>query len=335
MRLKDVGEVKIIESIRQRSRYLNDVVIPIGDDTAAVSWKKGWLQLLTTDLLVEGVHFLREHISMKDLGYKSMAVNLSDIAAMGGIPRYALVSLGLPPDLKTSEIRELYDGMYELADAYGVDIVGGDVTTSPIMVINLALMGEVESHLVLRQDQARAGDLVAVTGELGGSAAGLAALLNPQLNLPPEVRNQVLALHNRPHPRVDQGRLFARSGMVTAAKDISDGLSKEVLTIARSSHQGVVIWANRIPIRAETREVAARLNIDPINLAINGGEDYELLFTFSPANLPQLQSIASQENASFTVVGEIVPEDLGYHIIDSKGNRQPLEAKGYNHFQEV
>lgn len=333
MRLRDVGEVKIIESIHQRSRYLNDVVIPIGDDTAAVSWKKGWLQLLTTDLLVEGVHFLRERIRMKDLGYKSMAVNLSDIAAMGGIPRYALVSLGLPEDLKTSELRAFYDGMYELADAYCVDIVGGDVTTSPIIVINIALTGEVESHLVLRQNQARVGDLVAVTGELGGSAAGLAALLNPQLNLPPEVRNRVLSLHNRPCPRVDQGRLFARSRMVTAAKDISDGLSKEVLTVAHSSQQGVIIWADRIPILNETREVAARLNIDPVNLALNGGEDYELLFTFSPTNLPHLQSIADQGNFSFTVIGEIVPENLGHHIIDSKGIRQPLKAKGYNHFQ--
>ena len=333
MRLRDVGEVNIIDSIRQRSRYLNDVVIPIGDDAAAVSWKKGWLQLLTTDLLVEGVHFLRERISMKDLGYKSMAVNLSDIAAMGGIPRYALVSLGLPEDLKTSELSEFYNGMYELADAYCVDIVGGDVTTSPIIVINIALTGEVESDLVLRQDQARLGDLVAVTGELGGSAAGLAILFNPQLNLPREIRDRVLALHDRPHPRVHQGRVFARSGMVTAAKDISDGLSKEVLTIARSSHQGAVIWTDHIPILDETRQVAARLNIDPVNLAINGGEDYELLFTFSPTNLPHLQSIAIQENISFTILGEIVPEQFGYHIIDSKGIRQPLKAKGYNHFQ--
>jgi thiamine-monophosphate kinase len=193
----------------------------------------------------------------------------------------------------------------------------------------------VESHLVLRQNQARAGDLIAVTGELGGSAAGLALLLNPQLSLPLEVRDRVLALHNRPHPRVHQGRLFARSRIVTTAKDISDGLSKEILAIARSSHQGAVIWANRIPILQETREVAARLNINPLNLAINGGEDYELLFTFSPANLNQLQFIASQENISFTVVGEIVPEDLGHHIVDSNGIQHPLEAKGYNHFQGV
>lgn len=332
MRLQDVGEISIIESVRRRSRYLNNVVIGIGDDAAAVTWKNGWLQLLTTDLLVEGVHFLRDRISMRDLGYKSLAVNLSDIAAMGGIPRYALVSLGLPGDLKTAGLREFYEGMYELADAYSVDIVGGDLSSSPFIIINLALTGEVEESQILRQDRAQVGDLVAVTGALGGSAAGLATLLTPELSLPSETIERVLAFHDRPHPRLREGRILAKSGMVNAAKDISDGLGKECITIAQSSRKGVIIWADRLPITTETKQVAERMKVDPLDFALNGGEDYELLFTFSAANLQQLKELTREENMDFTVIGEIVAEDLCYQIVDSEGRPLPLKAKGYNHF---
>lgn len=264
----------------------------IGDDCAVLPGQS----LVTSDSLVEGTHFDTRWISWRDLGWKSLAVNLSDIAAMGGRPRYAVVSLTLPQMLEQWQIRDLYAGLLECAQVYRTEVVGGDLTRGPLTVVAVTVLGECHEQGCLRRSGARPGDLLAVTGDFGASAAGLWALQSGARDY-----QSVKDRHCRPIPRLAEGwQLLERAGNAGALMDASDGLADALAQIARASSVGMDVDLSAVPVSAETRKAAASAGADPGTWALYGGEDYELV-----ASIPQpvWQGLAAAAGNPFKAVG--------------------------------
>lgn len=332
--IKDLGEFGLIARIDQGLvRRDPDVIVGIGDDTAALRVSGERLILATCDVQIEGEHFLRERTEPYLLGRKSMAINLSDIAAMGGLPKYALISLGLPLDLPVDFVDELYRGFQEELSPFEAEIVGGNLSRAPVIMVDITLLGELEPEQVMLRAGARIGDAIAVTGFLGDSAAGLALL-----NLEPEAQDDdavhVMAAHRSPTPRIREGHAIAQAGMATAMDDLSDGLASDLSHIVESSRVGAVIRAEALPISDSTLRVASRVGRRAVDLALHGGEDYELLFTAPPARLDELHSVVAKETGTpVTVVGEILPPEEGALLELEDGTRIPLSATGWDHFR--
>ena len=312
----------------------------IGDDTAVLEFAGGRL-LATVDMLVEGVHFDLSFITPWQLGRKALAVNLSDIAAMGGEPLFALVSLGLSGQVDEDFVEELYRGMVAMAETCGVGIVGGDTVRSPGgLIVDVAVLGRVAAPLT--RSGARPGDLVAVTGHLGASAAGLHWLLRQKERRPEAfvgaagedgaVRSVVRA-HLEPVPRLREAAELTATGLVTAMIDISDGLASEANHIARESGVGMVIYAEAIPVASATREVARLLGADPLAWALAGGEDYELLLTCAPGSEERLRKAVAATGTPLTFIGEVVPAERGVTLVGGGGTVRALEPAGYDHLR--
>jgi len=264
--------------------------VGIGDDAAVLDGDPA--VVATQDLLVEGVHFRRATTGLADLGHKALAVNLSDLAAMGAEPVAALVGLGLPPDggPGAEEIDELYAGMEALAERTGVSVAGGDVSAAPVMVLSVCALGRMPAGVapVLRSG-ARDGDLLCVTGALGAAAAGLLVLEDPGLRVPPDEAEALVAAHRRPEPRLAAGRALAAHG-AHAMLDCSDGLALDALRMARASGLAAVIDLERVPLAAGLAAVAAASGREADLLAATGGEDYELIAAVAPADLDALRA---------------------------------------------
>jgi len=323
MLIKDIGEFDLI---RKMSAGLvstgRPIIAGIGDDSAVLPSSADRLQLVTTDMLVENVHFRLDFAEPFQIGWRSIAVNISDIAAMGGEPTYAFISIALPRDTTVEFVDELYSGMQKIATEYSVDIVGGDTVSAPQIVINVALLGEVESKNLVLRSGAKAGDALVVTGDLGGSEAGLTILMD---GLP----LKGIEKHLMPVPRVQEGRLLARSGYVTSMIDISDGLASEVHHICEASGTGAELHMDSIPLSDNVRQVAEHAGKQPYDFALYGGEDYELLFTCQQDKvLEMLESCRTK----LTIVGQIVETPNHVTIEDSSGNIVPLKQRGYDHF---
>ncbi len=291
----------------------------IGDDAATWAATPGTTQVATTDMLVEGIHFRLDWTTPEDLGWKALAVNLSDLAAMGATPGRALVSIAVDP-ARRGLVLEVARGLQSLAEQTGTWVVGGDtVRSSGPLVINVALVGEADPARILRRDAARPGDLVAVTGHLGASAAALTLLSDGRGPLDPAAA-PLLAAHHRPHARLAAGRLLA-SGDVRCAIDISDGLASEALRLAAASGVGIEIDAGRVPLDpAAVRMFGERRSRE---LALTGGEDYELLFTVAPALADALAS-ALAVDGGMTILGAVtdrVPAGSARFVQDGR----PLE----------
>jgi len=309
----------------------------IGDDTAVLLPQPGARLLATTDLLVEDVHFRRAWASPFDIGWKAMAVNLSDIAGKGGRPLWALVGLALPAPAKLAEVEALYEGMRQAAALHGVAVVGGDTSTSPRgWFVNVTLLGEHEGSPRLRSG-AKPGDAVAVTGTLGRSAAGLAVLEAGRSRLasvPVASLDSVTAAHLRPTARVAEGRWLGASGGVHAMMDCSDGLATDLDHICRASSVGASVALERLPVDPAAREVAMALGVDTLSWATSGGEDFELLLTCDPASMDTLRDgLRRATGTPLTVVGEIQALEAGVTFIDAMGNPVTV-ASGYEHFRE-
>lgn len=336
MNVSSLGEFPLIRRVAQRlPPYRPDVRVGVGDDVAVLEQDEGSYLLATCDIQVEGVHFLRPGITPFQLGRKVAAINLSDIAAMGGEPLHFLVSLVLPPDTEVAWVDALYDGLREEASRYGADIVGGNMSkTSGPLVVDLFLLGQVpREHLLLRSG-ARPGDEVWVTGFLGNSAAGLALLLQPDLSVEDAVREPLLAAHLTPTPRVREGQVIARSGRATAMIDLSDGLSSDIGHICEESHVGVRLWAQRLPISPEARRVAALAGKSAREWALGGGEDYELCFTAPPgAGAALASAVQEATGVPVTCVGEVLPEGAGRWLRLEDGREVPLAGAGWDHFR--
>lgn len=328
MRLSDVGEFGLIELIKKNT--INDrktVCCGIGDDAAVLSPTRGMLQLATADMLMEDVHFSLDTIPPWQLGYKALAVNISDIAAMGGLPRHALVSIALPEHASVFFVEQFYAGMKDLAAQYAVNIVGGDTISSPCrVVISITVLGETEPDRVIYRRGAQVGDLIVVSGTLGDSAGGL-HILRDQLAC--KEKERLLRAHLRPEPQVRLGRICSRY-RVHALNDISDGLASEINEICSASDRGAKIYREKLPVSRELGALAAQTGRKVSEYALYGGEDYQLVFTADPETVRRIMEMNIPNK--LTVIGEITAPETGVIIIDELGNHEPLLARGYNHF---
>lgn len=331
LRIRDIGEFRLIDRIAGIvGPPGRGVLIGIGDDTALLEPTEDRLLLATCDVQVEGVHFLREVITPRQLGRRALAINLSDIASMGGIPRWAILSLVLPPDLPVSWVEEFYTSLREEGDQFEVTVVGGNLSRSPgPLVVDLTLLGEVEPELVVERRGASPGDLLIVTGELGLAGAGLLVL---QERRPVEGGEELVRAFLTPRPRVQEGRIIATSRLATAMIDLSDGLASDLHRLCEASQVGARIEAARLPVPEPVRRVAQEKGLDPLELVLFGGEDYELLIAASPEVAPSLVRTLEDAGVSARVIGEVRPQKEGITLVSPDGTVRPLLSGGWDHF---
>ncbi|HAP93270.1 MAG TPA: thiamine-phosphate kinase [Desulfotomaculum sp.] len=335
MELPVLGETGLIEFL---TRNLNTnhagVIKGVGDDAAVLKVSnKEWL-LLTTDMLVEDVHFSLSYVSPAQIGIKAMVASVSDIAAMGGRPVHAVVSLGVPPRLSVEVLEGVYAGLRQAAGEYGVNIVGGDTVKSPgRLIINVALLGSVEAGQAVYRSGARPGDLIFVTGSLGNSAAGLYLCQNPDINVSLEAAAFLKLAQLEPRARVKVGRLLSKTGKISSMDDISDGLASELHEICRASGAGCRIRTAAVPVDRRMKEAADTIGSDPIDWALYGGEDFELVFTTPPDSAVLIKKDLEEKVEKCYLIGEIVPAAEGVKMELPQGYFVPLEAKGYDHFK--
>jgi thiamine-monophosphate kinase len=339
--LSKLGEFGLIRYLGGRfGRTSASVLCGIGDDAAIVQPLSHRELLVTTDLLVEGIHFQSGTASFADIGYKAAVANLSDIAAMGGSPDYILVSLAIPPQRTTQNIDQLYHGLMEACRREKVDLIGGDTSAShQALFIGVTLIGSAKPGHALRRTGARAGDLLYVSGTLGDSLAGLSLIENQRgrgdAKLPREHRRYLVGRHLRPTPRLRLGRILSSTKVATSAIDISDGLGGDLSRLCEASAVGAEIDQGAIPCSAACRAYAALSHIDPIQLALRGGEDYELLFTVAPRHARKVKQLARQAKCPVTCVGVVKPKAHGIQIRQRTGILKPLNVQSYEHFQNT
>ncbi len=328
-----IGERALIERIRERFPASKGLHTGIGDDAAVAAGTRGELQVLTTDALVEGIHFDLGFSSFADVGYKALAVNVSDVAAMGGTPRLALLSLILPERLTVAEIDALLDGFAEMAAEAGVTLAGGNIARSPgPLILDVTAVGDVRERRVLTRSGGRPGDALYVTGSIGAAAAGLGWLRRhrgaPQAE--PEDIAALTARHRRPTPRTRIGAILGRTRCAKACMDLSDGLADAVTAIARASGTGAIVDAKAIPIPDAARRWFAAAGEDPVAAALAGGDDYELLFTVSPRRGGRLRTVTQQaRGVPITRIGELTAAPA--ILLETDGVSQPLPS-GFTHF---
>jgi len=328
MKVSELGEFALIDLLAKMigSGQDEQLIIGIGDDAAA--WHSdASTQLVTIDSFVQDVHFSLDTASWKDIGWKALAASLSDIAAMGGVPRYALVSLALPAHTEVEDVTTLYQGMIELGQEYEATIVGGNISSSPLVTIVVTILGSCQrqdKHLLTRSSSVP-GDKVAVTGYLGAAAAGCEMLAN-QLQFDPEAAAYLKRAFLRPCPRIAEGQLLVEQGVKTAI-DISDGLISDLNQICKASQVSARVEVDRVPILPI---VKANFGSKAVELALSGGEDYELLFTASDEVINKVKEAIS---CPVTVIGETVTGKLNkVTLVDKKGKSFNLNKAGWEHF---
>jgi thiamine-monophosphate kinase len=336
-----MGELKLIELLietigrRGHGRSVatgHRLKVAVGDDAAA--WEApGGIEILLNDVMVEAVHFDLETTGWRDLGWKCVAVNLSDVAAMGCVPGYAVVGLGLRGDLPVSGIIEMYEGMLDVSGEYGCSLVGGDVVQSPTFFVSVAMTGDAQvketggpvSQPVLTRDAARVGDLLAVTGHVGCSGGGL-RMLREGLGFDEETTSHLRLAHIRPVPRLSEGVALARQGE-SAVIDVSDGLMDDLGKLCKASGVGAVVRSDRLPADGFLRRAYPN---EWLSLALGGGEDYELLFA---ARAEIVEAVRPLIDTPVSVIGEIVPADSGVSVVDERGRSVKVQSGGWDHFR--
>jgi thiamine-monophosphate kinase len=336
-----MNEFDFIDDLRAQTEargYPTELLRGIGDNAAVIRQLTGYDTLVSADLLVEDIDFRRDATKPRLLGHKALAVSLSDIAAMGARPRWALVSLAIPPDIwATDFVAELHKGLLGLADGYEVRLIGGDLSRAQdLIVIDSVVMGECLSGNAVLRSGAKSGDHLFVTGSLGGSAAGLrlierGARLGIHELEDPDVRpiQELLMRHLRPAPRVGWGLVLGEERLASAMIDISDGLSSDLHHLCRESRVGALLESDKLPVDPGVTTLCGRRALDPLMLALHGGEDFELLFTVSPDNVPRLPN--KVDGVRLTKIGEIKPESEGIRV--SEGSRLwDLKPEGWKHF---
>ena len=348
MKVRDIGEFGVIERLNRMvvGRGMGNpavrafpLLVDTGDDTAA--WQVGGgprgpgaeaaCELFTTDTVVEGIHFTRHTTPWRDLGWKAVAANVSDIASMGGLPTYALITLGLPPETSVADIEEMYRGMLEIGDEYGMAIVGGDIVGSPVLFVTTALVGVTERAPMLRS-KARPGDAVAVSGYVGSSGGGLRLMLEcPDVN--GEGADFLRLAHRRPAPAVRQGQLLAERG-ITTAMDVSDGLADDLGKLCAASGVAARVRASAVPVHPMLRR---QFPGEFLGLALGGGEDYVLLFA-GPTDL--VESLMPQLGEGSAVIGSIVAAEDGgvpgrVAVVDDAGQEISMTGQGWDHFRST
>lgn len=327
MKLAELGEFGFIERIRRQVTDGAGVVQGIGDDCAALQLPPGELLLTTSDLLIEGVHFRRDWTGMLDLGHKSVAVNVSDIAAMGGTPRFLYLALGVPAELPVVELESLVEGFVAACGDYGVTLAGGDTCRSPgPLFISVTAEGSVPAGELVRRSGATPGDAIYVTGTLGDSALALQALLRQEAP-PPEL----LRRHHRPTARIAAGRALAAAGLATAMIDVSDGLLADLGHLLKGSGAGALLDTAALPLSAPAARLVAE-QPQRLDLVLGGGEDYELLFTVPSGEEARLAKLAAGWSVPVSRIGRILPPDDGLQLRGRDGTIRPVTPQGFNHF---
>ncbi len=338
--LDSLGEFGLIRRLREQiapPRHAGTLT-GIGDDAAVLRPTAGQVQVITTDLLLEGVHFDLTFCPLRHLGYKAVAVNVSDVAAMNAWPTQLVVGVAVGARFTVEAIEELYAGMRLACEAYGVDLVGGDTTSSPSghLLISVTALGEAAEKHIVRRSGAQEHDLICVTGDLGAAYLGLqvltrekqAFLADPDHRPDLEPYTYVVQRQLRPEARMDVVHALAELDVLpTAMLDISDGLASEVLHLCQNSNVGAAIYQEKLPLAEETLEVAEEFQLDPITCALNGGEDYELLFT-----IPLAQHDRIRNNPDITVIGHVLPAGQGALLMTPAGNAVQLQAQGWTAF---
>jgi thiamine-monophosphate kinase len=332
VKLDEIGEFGLIERIRARKQaYDEDVVIGIGDDCAIL--RRGpVLEVLTTDCLVEGTHYEDKWLSMKDVGWKTLAVNVSDVAAVGGTPRHALITLFLPEAVTTGDIDDLYDGLDECAGAFGVAIVGGDIVKirGPFAV-SLTLSGTCERDEVALRSGARKDDLIVVTGSLGGASLGLKCLKDGVAGAESGALAECVKKFRRPVPRLKESRAIIQELRPSAMIDISDGLLSDLWHVIEASKVGAMLNADAVPV-AEGVSEFFRSGEAALSWAISGGEEYELLFTMSSRHEGKLAELANKLGTRLTPIGTITSKTAGVKLAGPNGEKE-LKPGGFDHFK--
>ena len=330
MKLKDIGEFGFIERIRKGCLIRDKSVIRgIGDDCCVFSTSGEIATLLTTDMLVEKIHFLLGTISPYQLGRKSLAVNMSDIAAMGGTPREAVISIAVPDTVDLAFLDDFYEGMKSIAEEFEVNLLGGDTTSSPEhLVVNVALVGEARVDEILYRSGAEVGDVIFLTGPVGSSAAGLDILLKKR-----EVDEEDLVeAHHDPYPHVKEGRIIASMKVANSLIDVSDGVAADLNHICTESKLGAVIEEEMIPTTEAFRAYCKRFNEDANHLSLHVGEDYVLLGTVPAQAEADLREALRSQDCEFYPIGRTV-SDAGLKLQVRDGSIKVIGASGWDHFK--
>ena len=330
MKLSRLGEFGLIERVRRTTAQGRGVNLGIGDDAAWVQTRFGSC-LLTADLLIEGVHFDFKWTSLYALGYKTLAVNMSDIAAMGGTPAYLLLSLGIPTAFKSEDVEEFYRGIRSLALKSGVALVGGDTSVAKSLFVSACLVGQVPYRPITRSG-AQTGDDIYVTGTLGDSALGLKLLKQKSPKLTQRAAKFLLSRHHFPTARVHAGATLARENLARAMIDISDGLLQDLGHICKASRVGAIVAEEKLPLSAAYRSLTG---YDGTGHALAGGEDYELLFCARRRDRPRIEKLQELVDVPINRIGTCVRPRDGIAVLDRKGQRISFRAVGHDHFKHL
>lgn len=327
MKLKELGEFKLIDRIREQAITGEGVVRGIGDDAAVLNLPEGHQLLTSTDLLIEGVHFRHDWTDCDALGHKAVAVNLSDIAAMGGTPRYLYLGLACPDETESSDIEAFLRGALDESAKYGVSLVGGDTCRSPgPWMISVTIEGSAPRHQAVGRDGAQPGDLIMVSGTLGDGALALQLLQGNK-----EADANLLRRHHRPVAQVELGRLLGENGLASAMIDVSDGLAGDLEHILQASQVDGLIEEAKLPL---SEAFQAHLDRDPslAEIALYGGEDYELLFTVAPDKAPALRELCATRQLQVSTIGSISEGTGILSLMERTGAVRPILVRGYDHF---
>ncbi len=339
MRLSDLGEFGLIDRLTDGLAARPDVVLGAGDDAALLDLGTGMLLVATCDSQVQGRHFLLDVASPEEIGSKALAVNLSDIAAMGAEPLWALVSLLTPPDLDVAVLDGVYAGMRRMAARYDVAIVGGNVSaTDGPLTIDVTLLGRMTRERALRRSGANSGDALLVSGTIGAAAAGVILATDARFKptqIAPEMREAARRAMVSPEPQVALGTRLAASGEVTAMLDVSDGLAQDLGHLCERSGVGALLHADAIPIAPAVVAVASAYERDPLRLALTGGEDYQLLFAARPDAVEALRAAAREVGTEVTLIGSLTGKGDGIRLRLADGTTQPVAPSGWDHLRRA
>lgn len=336
--IDSIGEFGLIDTLTKGIKMVNaSTLYGVGDDAAVIEKDKETVTLVSTDMLVEGIHFNMMYTPLMHLGYKAVVVNLSDICAMNGIPQQITVSIALSSRFPKEAVEELYKGIYKACEIYKVDLVGGDTTSSLSgLIISVTAIGTAKKNDVVYRNGAKENELVVVSGDLGAAYMGLQILereksvykANPDIQPDLEGYDYLLERQLKPEARVDIVRFLSELGVKpTAMIDISDGLASELFHLCDQSEVGVHIFDEKLPIDTKVSTTALDFNLSPTTCVLNGGEDYELLFSIKQSDFDKIKG-----NPNMTVIGHFTGKDSGLYLVDKQGSAIELKAQGWDHF---
>lgn len=337
--LKTLGEFGLINHLTKHVELYNSSSLKgIGDDAAVIKYENEKQTLISTDMLVEGVHFDLTYVPLKHLGYKAVTVNLSDICAMNGTPKQITVSIAASSRFSVEALEELYAGILFACKKYNIDLIGGDTTSSTSgLIISVTVIGEADKDKIVYRNGAKEKDLLCVTGDLGGAYMGLQILErekfvfkeNPNVQPDLEGNDYILERQLKPEPRMDVIELFKKMQLQpTSMIDVSDGLASEIIHLCSQSEVGCELYEDKIPIDPQTFERAREFSLDPTVCALSGGEDYELLFTIPMSDYDKVKG-----SPDISIIGHMTAKTAGINLIAKSGSSHPITAQGWNAFK--